>query len=200
VRIRSSQISSYFGIAGLSAYLLLAVVARIAFPSSFTPINNWLSDLGHRLLNPNGAIYYRLSGIVGGACLIVFFAFARIFTDSCKRPVLLLSALVKALGILAATCFILTGIYSEDMMPMHSWFSMANFILFGTAIALTCVMNLIAKTLPIWFTVICLIGWTADIVSGFFGNVRWLEWVVVASLIAFVGSLSVFGIVQKKVP
>ena len=104
--------------------------------------------------------------------------------------------LARVFGAIASMCFIMTGVFSEDMMPMHSWFSIANFMSFGTAIAITALIGIITRGLPVWFTVLCLAAWAFDLASWALGDTRWLEWVVVAFLIAYVVSLSVL----RRVP
>jgi hypothetical membrane protein len=61
------------GISGLVLYLVLSTIAFSFYPSSFSPMGNWLSDLGNNLLNPEGAIFYRLAGILSGVALFGFF-------------------------------------------------------------------------------------------------------------------------------
>jgi hypothetical membrane protein len=71
MRIKLS-INPISGISGLVLYLALSAVSFSFYPSFFSPIGNWLSDLGNNLLNPEGAIFYRLAGILSGAVLLVF--------------------------------------------------------------------------------------------------------------------------------
>jgi hypothetical protein len=77
---------------------------------------------------------------------------------------------------------------------MHSWFSIALYITFGTAIALTGFATLFSRVLPRWFVAFCFLAWAFDIVSGIFGQTMWFEWVVVAFLIMYVASMSVFSL------
>ena len=125
------------GLAAVGVYLVAALAARAFYPTAFGPLANWLSDLGNNDLNPAGALFYRLGGILGGAGLLVFFLTLDRRGWGERRIVRVLSILVRVFGALASACFIMTGVFSEDMMPMHSWFSIANFAAFGTAIALT---------------------------------------------------------------
>ena len=61
------------GLLTIVVYLSLSLVAYADYPTSFTPADNWLSDLGNRLLNPQGAVYYRTAVVLIGALLAVFF-------------------------------------------------------------------------------------------------------------------------------
>jgi hypothetical protein len=187
-------INSISGITGLALYLVLSAVAFSFYPSSFDPMNNWLSDLGNNLLNPGGAIFYRLAGILSGTALLVFFLTLAYWTKGQRKGIRVLFLLVRVLGLIASLSFIMTGIFSEDMMPMHSWFSITLYISFGTAIALTGITVSFSKILPRWFVAFCFLVWAVDIVSGIFGQTMWLEWVVVAFLLVYVAALSVFSL------
>jgi hypothetical membrane protein len=115
------------GLIGLLLYVSLAVQSYRFYPGPFGPGGNWLSDLGNTILNPRGAIFYRLGGMLGGSALFPFFmTLGGNSVPQGSRRILII--LARIFGMAAALCFILTGVFSEDMMPMHSWFSMANFM------------------------------------------------------------------------
>jgi len=182
------------GISGLVLYLTLSIVSFFFYPSSLSPMSNWLSDLGNNLLNPEGAIFYRLGGILSGAALIPFFLTLGYWTKGQGKDIHILFFLVRVFGLIASLSFIMTGVFSEDMMPMHSWFSIILYIAFGTAIACTGFAVLFSSILPRWLSAFCFLAWGFDIVSGIFGQTKWLEWVVVAFLIAYVAAMSVFSL------
>jgi hypothetical protein len=178
------------GLAAVALYLVAAVAARLFYPTTFGPLANWLSDLGNNDLNPAGALFYRLGGILGGSGLLVFFPTLDGHGWGGRRAARVLSVLVRVFGAMASVAFIMTGVFSEDMMPMHSWFSIANFAAFGTAIALTGIACLCGAALPRWFAVLCFAAWGFDIASAILAETRWLEWVVVVLLITYVTALS----------
>ena len=179
-----------FGLSAVCLYLLAAIAARAFYPSSFGPLENWLSDLGSNHLNPTGALFYRLGGILGGLGLVGFFMTLDGRSWGERRVVRALSVLVRVFGSMASASFIMTGVFSEDMMPMHSWFSIANFAAFGTAIALTGIACLCGAALPRWFAVLCFAAWGFDAASAILGQTRWLEWVVVGFLVGYVAGIS----------
>lgn len=184
------RVARYLGFLGVTAYLVFAIVSFTLYEGAFTPAGNWLSDLGNRVLNPSGSLYYRLAGIVGGAALLPFFLLITPPPSGKKKAGVIVFALVKVFGAAASICFALTGVFSEDMMPMHSWFSIANFAAFGTAVALTAIYSIIARAYPAWLTVVCIAGWIADVLSWIWNETRWLEWIVVALLIAYVACMA----------
>ena len=66
---RPRQLSPIAGIAAALCYVSLALLAFSRFPGSYAPLDNWLSDLGSRSLNPQGARFYNL-GIIATAVLL----------------------------------------------------------------------------------------------------------------------------------
>ena len=190
-KIPASATNAAAGFLAVSLYLVAALIARLVYPTPFGPLDNWLSDLGNHDLNPAGALFYRLGGMLGGSLLLAFFLTLDGRSWGEQRAVRTLSILVRIFGAMASASFIMTGVFSEDMMPMHSWFSMANFAAFGTAIALSGIAQLCGAALPKSIAVLCFAAWGFDIASAILGQTRWLEWVVVAFLIAYVVSLSV---------
>jgi hypothetical protein len=115
-------------------------------------------------------------------------------TKGQRKNIRILFFLVRVFGWIASLSFMMTGVFSEDMMPMHSWFSITLYIAFGTAIAFTGFAVLFSKVLPRWFVAFCFLAWALDIVSGIFGQTMWLEWVVVTFLLIYVAALSVFSL------
>jgi hypothetical protein len=181
---------SLLGFLAVVIYIVMTIAAWTFYPAAFGPLGNWLSDLGNNDLNPDGALYYRLGGILGGLALVGFFLTLDGRAWGERRAVRVFAALVRAFGILAAACFIMTGVFSEDMMPMHSWFSIANYAAFGTAIAFTGIAGLFGAAIPKSLAVFCFAAWGVDVVSAAFGQTRWLEWVVVGFLVVYLIGIS----------
>ena len=53
--------------------LSLGLVAYLDYPTTISPSANWLSDLGNRILSPQGAVDYRTAAVATGVMLAVFF-------------------------------------------------------------------------------------------------------------------------------
>lgn len=175
------------GLLTIVAYLSLSLVAYAYYPTSFTPADNWLSDLGNRLLNPQGAVYYRTAAVLTGALLAVFFIAlgASVRRQGGKRAAFMTVA--EVLGLVGALALILTGAFPEDLGTLHSASSAFFYVSFGTAV---------------WF-----VGWAflqgpgrswrlgyfaffvaaATWVFAVLPHTFWLEWVAVFLLLLFVG-------------
>jgi hypothetical protein len=183
-------VTSISGIVVLVLYIGLAVAARFYYPSSFGPATNWLSDLGNRNLNPDGAIFYRLAGMLGGVILALFFAGLADWYRGLRSKPRVFMTIAQVFGVLTSFAFAMTGYFSEDMIVPHSFWSIANYICFGTAAFFVGFALLYNKTVPLAFSVFCFVLAAVDIASGVFGKTYWLEWLVVAMLLLFVASVS----------
>jgi hypothetical membrane protein len=67
------SLTTIAGLLPIVIYLSFTLVASAYYPTSFTPGDNWLSDLGNRILNPQGAVFYRIAAALTGLMLAVFF-------------------------------------------------------------------------------------------------------------------------------
>ena len=182
--------SSLSGVLVLILYLGLAIVSYSFYPSFFGPGTNWLSDLGNRNLNPVGSVYYRLAGILGGLVLMVFFIGLRDWYRGKRSKPRIFMSIAQLFGVLTSFAFIMTGYFSEDNLVPHSFWSIANYILFGTAVFFVGFALLYYKNVSKSFSVFCFLLAVVDIVSGFYGKTFWLEWLVVLMLLTFVASMS----------
>jgi hypothetical protein len=54
-------------------YLAFTAIALAYYPQTYSPLTNWLSDLGNPTVNPSGALYYDAGGVVTSVALIFFF-------------------------------------------------------------------------------------------------------------------------------
>ncbi|MHB8071359.1 MAG: hypothetical protein ACYDHF_05350 [Candidatus Cryosericum sp.] len=183
-------VTSVSGIVVLVLYIGLTVVARWFYASSFGPGANWLSDLGNRNLNPDGAIYYRLAAMLGGIVLALFFIGLMDWYRGGRSKPRIFMTIAQVFGVLTSFAFAMTGYFSEDNLAPHSFWSIANYILFGTAAFFVGFALLYYKKVPKSFSVYCFLLAIVDIVSGVFGKTYWLEWLVVLMLLLFVASVS----------
>jgi hypothetical protein len=190
MNLKKLHMSSLSGVLVLILYLGLAIVSYSLYPSSFGPRGNWLSDLGNNKLNPDGAIYYRLAGILGGLVLGFFFVGLKDWYKGQKGKPKIFMSIAQLFGVLTSFAFIMTGYFSEDKLIPHSFWSIANYILFGTAVFFVGFALLYYRNVPKSFSVFCFVLALIDITSGVYGKTYWLEWLVVFMLLTFVASVS----------
>ena len=92
------------------AVLILSIsiiLAWLYYPFIYSPLNNWISDLGNPLLN-TGALYLNFGIIITG------FFLAILFTRG-KNPLIII------IGVVMCASMILVGLYPENVPILHSF-------------------------------------------------------------------------------
>lgn len=118
------------GIAGILAIIIFCIFTFTAFalfPAGYTPVNNWLSDLGNQNLNPDGFIFFNIGCILTGLILIPFFIGLRKWYTTKKWQKNLLIA-AQIIGIFSAFALIMVGVFPEDTGANHMYAAISFFI------------------------------------------------------------------------
>lgn len=184
-------------------YLLFTAASLSLYPQAFSPINNWLSDLGNPNLNPDGAFYYDLGGILTSAVLFVFFASMFTWRPVDKKArILLLAAQIS--GVALACAFLLTAVFPLGVNDsMHSAFSILLFISVG------CFEVFSASAIrrnPAFPKSLVLFGFAASIinfifaVSFNFGDLFFGEWIMIGLFAAYMVAISLTQILKLQSP
>ena len=179
------------GSLAIAAYLCLAVAARAVYPSPFNPTNNWLSDLGNPLMNPSGALLYRIGCILAGFLLVLFFAGLGFLCAGQSKRVSIYMRIAQALGALGGLALLLTGVFSEGNHPSHSTWSAVLYISFGTAVFFVGLAFVFMPGFSRMLSYLAFAITACDWVMSAFNKTHFLEWIVVALMLLFVGCLSV---------
>ena len=106
----------------------LAGAAYAFYPWAFSPMTNWISDLGNRLWSPMGSILFRLDMVIVGVGLAAFFLGLRALSHDQRIWIKLLIGLGQIGGLVASLAVIMTGIYSEDQTTAHALWASIMFI------------------------------------------------------------------------
>lgn len=183
-------------VAASVSYLTFAVAAYLRYPGSFSPSTHWLSDLGSRVLNPDGAILYRVGCTLTGVLLVAFFLalgwWLRRVVSVSRWPRL---GLVGC-GILAGIALVLTAVYPIDQFGPHQFWSRVLYISLGTAVALSVIV--LWRRLPTAVLVVGLVTWAAVLASAVASRTTWLEWVVVALILVYVNVLGMVSLRDRS--
>lgn len=137
MRRRKWQVGTATGILTVVGYLVFSAVAFLHYPSSFSPITNWLSDLGNYSLNPAGAIMYD-AGVFLTGLMIAGFSLSYLLWGSelaGKGKVLLGIGIASGLaagGSLAATGFFPLPTPVHGTLGMLFQINMGDLIIFST--------------------------------------------------------------------
>ena len=185
------SLTTISGLLTIVIYLSFTLVAYAYYPTSFTPKDNWLSDLGNRILNPQGAAFYRTAAVLTGLMLALFFIAlgASFRRQGGKRGVFMTVA--EVFGLIAAMALIMTGVFPEDTGTPHSASSVVLYISFGTAVwfvgwAFLSVPGRSRRLSYFAFAVVAA-TWAFAVLP----HTYWLEWVAVFLQLVFVGTVAV---------
>ncbi len=166
-------------------YLTFALLAFAQYPLPYSPMRNWLSDLGNADLNPRGALFYNIGIVATGVLLLLFFLGLAQWKMRNNRIQNLMLRLTQGFGILGTLALVMSGFYPINFSALHSFFSISLYILLGTAFGFSVAAIRYYPTCPRWLLILGALTALADILSGVFHTVYVLEWVTVALFLCY---------------
>src|SRR5574339_399625 len=173
-------------ILGAVTYIVFAILAYVQYPVSFSPIHNWLSDLGNTINNPQGAIFYNVGVVTSALFLAIWFTAGlsqwKLQHKTTHQRLLLISQIA---GILAAIAMIMSAIYPINGFQIHAFWSKIHFMMFGMGFGFSVAALRYHPLLP---KVNLYVGATAAVLPTLmliFGNSYWLEWAAVGCMIVY---------------
>ena len=120
-----------YAIIAACIYLAFTLIAILSYPQPYSPLTNWLSDLGNPTRNPSGAIYYNAGGILTSAVLVLFFAGMYNWKRGDKKAKSFLR-LSQVCGIVFALAFLMSALFPLGVNDsVHSSFSIMLFRVCG---------------------------------------------------------------------
>lgn len=171
-------------------YAGLTLAAFLFYPQSYSPLHNWLSDLGNPLVNPKGAILYNAGCIAASLLLIAFYLGLNALRNG-DRVLGRLLAIGQAAGVFASLALILAAIYDiGTQTARHSLFSML------LAVGLTwflCFANTALLRHPgfsKWLGFYGLAAGAAILAYGVFFNTPPGEWLAIGMFIIYIDLLA----------
>jgi hypothetical protein len=183
-------LASVAGILSILVCVALAVAAYVVYPWAFSPMTNWISDLGNTWLNPRGAFLFRLDMVVVGFGLAVFFFGLRTLTHGQRLRTRLLILLAQASGLVASFALVMTGVYSENQESAHALWSTVLFVALAVAVMLIGWGVLYHPVVSVSVSYVALASCAVDVVS-IIARSHLLEWVAVPLLLVFLAQVSV---------
>ncbi len=180
-------ISCIAGVMVIILYCAFTFTSWALYPTSYSPVENWLSDLGNSSFNPNGAIFFNVGCVLTGIALFPFFGgFYKWYTDEKWRKISLI--ITQTLGSLAAFSLMMIGVFSEDYGEMHHIWSVVFFVVILTVLIL---LGVSLFTHPNYIRPIAYYGFVVAIINLIFAsyNIPLLEWFTVFTALGYVGLL-----------
>jgi hypothetical protein len=187
---RRFTLTTVAGSLSIVAFLALALASYARYPSAFNPRDNWLSDLGNSLLNPSGSVLYRVAAVLTGVLLALFFVGIGSLAQGQQTRVKVFLLLGRLFGMISALAVVMTGIFSEGQHSSHSLWSAVLYICFGTAAFFIGWALLYVRGFPRGLSYFAFVITVFDWVMSVFNQTHFLEWVMVALMLLFVGIVS----------
>ena len=184
------------GILAVLCYLVFALLAFSRYPMPYSPMKNWLSDLGSVDLNPDGAIFYNIGIISTALFLIVFFLGLSVWKIEDNKVQIIMLRLTQAFGILGSFCMMMSAIYPINLYAIHSLWSTSLYVLLSTAFIFSAAALRYHQRVPRWLLILGVSTAVLVILTSFFPNLYMLEWITVFLFLSYVGLL---GIETKRV-
>jgi hypothetical membrane protein len=163
----------------------------------YSPLKNWLSDLGNPDLNPSGALLYNIGIVATAVVLPLFFLGLSRWKMENNRTQRLMVSIMQGFGILGAFAMLMSGLYPINSPALHGFFSICLYILLGTAFAFSVAALQYHSNCPRWLLIVFAFTSVVDMLSGAFHTVTVLEWVTVALLLC---SLGLLGVATNQLP
>ncbi len=177
--------SFFSGILIPLGYVVFSLLALINYAGDFSPLNNWLSDLGSQGLNPAGWGYYNAGIILTGVLLQFFFWGLTVWKLRWNRKQNLMVTFSSIAGSLGGLSMILSAVFPIDKIEIHSFFSAALYILIGSAFVFISLAFLYLPKFPRWMSVLGFIIAIVDLLWSVFLNTYLMEFFVVGCFLLF---------------
>ena len=183
---KSNPTSWVLSISVAAVYLVMTTLALVRYPQAFSPGSNWLSDLGNRIISPEGAPFYNAGIYITGSLLALFFVSlgsTRIPGRKVQNAMLLLTQIC---GIGGSVGMIMTGVFPIDTPQTHSLCSEILRIGLGSAFGFSVAAFRYHKEIKTWVLAAGVLTTLTDlIISVFYNNTQILEWPVIALFLIY---------------
>lgn len=176
----------------IALYCVFTLTSIAQYPGPFSPMDNWLSDLGNGKLNPSGNIFFNVGCIVTGLSMLLMAWGLNAWQLEGKNKKLAMLA-ARASLTLSAIPLMLIGVFTEGT-PLHGTLAITFFALLFVFLVLTNVALVGDRRYKKWIGYYAVLVMAVDLVFiyTFFAyerNTIW-EWLAVFSALLWVGLLA----------
>jgi len=112
------SLSSITGIMAFFIFIVFTFISVAFYPTPYTPLYDWLSNLGNINFNPVGAAFFNWGCIITGLILIPFFVGLYQWKPVQKWSKVFL-AIGMILGVFASISLMAVGIFPETHIKQH---------------------------------------------------------------------------------
>jgi hypothetical membrane protein len=180
------KLSFYSSMIAAGCYALFTLLALIKYPAAYSPLNNWLSDLGSYTLNPRGAIFYNLGIVVAGVSIALFFFGLSPWRKSGNKLQNIMLLLAQICGTLGALSMLLSALFPINIKDIHSFLSASLYILIGSGFVFSVAAFWYYSKYPRWLLIFGIFVALEDILWGLILNIFIIEWLTVALFLFYI--------------
>jgi hypothetical membrane protein len=186
------------GFAAVAIYVVFAAIALVKYPNAYSPLTNWLSDLGNPLVNQSGALFYNLGCIITSLVLIAFYLGLRGLVNDSKRIKILLK-MAQITGILSSIFLTITALFPlGSHTSIHEISGKMHVIFLGFFLTFSATVLLRQSVLRKWPAYFGFLTAVVNFVYGaFLFSVFVAEWVAIGMFIIYVLMISLDSLQLK---
>lgn len=184
-------LSAIGGVLVIIIFCIFTLASIALYPGSFSPFNNWISDLGNHSLNSDGSVIFNTGCILTGLAMLVLIAgLGKWAVKGWKKAAL---AAGQACGVLSALALMLIGVFSEGT-SLHGIMSITFFSLLFLLLVLTNVALFGDTRYFRWIGYFALLAIAIDVILAYtrfaYTHDTIWEWLAVFSALLWVALLS----------
>ncbi|BAI62076.1 hypothetical protein MCP_2004 [Methanocella paludicola SANAE] len=187
---KNMPLATIGGLLVILLFCIFTLASAVRYPGAFSPMDNWLSDLGTMKKNPAGYIYFNVGCILAGACTL--FLVSGMGAWRVQERKLLFEA-GRALGALSAFTLMLIGAFDENT-AYHTMLSIAFFLLLGLFLVFTNISLWKHPAYKRWIGYYAIIAVLIDVILALtfvvYEHAPIWEWLSVFGALAWVGMLA----------
>jgi hypothetical protein len=179
------------GFAAAAIYVIFTSVAFFKYPGAYSPLTNWLSDLGNPLLSPSGALFYNLGCILTGLVLVAFYIGLREWVNNDKRLKILLT-IAQISGLLSSIFLIIAALFPlGSHTPIHAFSGKMHVVFLGFFFTFMATALLKHPVSIKWFAYFGFVGALVNFIYGaFLYSVFWAEWLAIGMFTIYILMIS----------
>ncbi len=186
----SLPLATIGGLLVILIFCIFTLASAVRYPGAFSPVDNWLSDLGTMKKNPAGYVYFNVGCILAGVSTL--FLVSGMGAWRVKDNKLLFEA-GKAFGALSAFTLMLIGAFDENT-PYHTILSITFFLMLGLFLVLTNISLWKHPAYKRWIGYYAIIAVAIDMILAVtfvvYEHAPIWEWLAVFGALAWVGMLA----------
>jgi hypothetical protein len=183
---KNQPVALLAGVAAVAIYLIFTAIALSNYPEAYSPLTNWLSDLGNPIANPSGAVFYNLGCILTSVILFAFFISANVWNIGDKKIRIFLT-IAQIAGILSSIALIITALFPlGPHTAIHSLSGKIHIIFIGFFLTFSATVLLKHNASIKWFAYFGFLSAAVNFVYGaFLNSVFFAEWLAIGMFIIY---------------